>query len=55
MTYASSIAVATFWTYKHRWLEPSLSASHRELCLPQRLFLAMVPLLLAAMVALRCI
>jgi hypothetical protein len=55
MMYASSIAVATFWTYKHYGLWPSPSASHSPCYLPQCLFLAMVPLRLAAMVALRCI
>ena len=52
MTYASTLTVATFWTYKNSWLLHSLYAIHRAYCFPPYLFLAMVPLLLAAMVEL---
>ena len=52
MMYASTLAVATFWTYNHRWRSYSPQAAHSEPGFSPCLFLAMVPLLLATMVEL---
>jgi len=55
MTYVPAISVATFWAYKNSWRSDFLSVAHRYSCWPQSLCATMVPLLLAAMVELRCI
>jgi len=55
MTYVPAVSVATFWAYEHRWRSCCLSVAHRYSCWPQDLCATMVPLLLAAMVELRCI
>lgn len=52
MMYASTLAVATFWTYNHSWRSYSPQAAHSEPGFSPCLFLAMVPLLLATMVEL---
>lgn len=52
VTYASSLVVATFWTYYHRWFSYFPCAAHSPRGFPLCLCLAMVPLLLATMVEL---
>src|SRR5215831_9584278 len=55
MTYVPAVSVATFWTYENSWCWCCLSVAYRYTCLPQDLFATLVPLLLAAMVELRCL
>jgi len=55
MTYVSAISVATFRMYENSWRSYCLSVAHWRSCLPHALFPTMAPLLLAAMVELRCI
>jgi hypothetical protein len=52
MTYAPPRAVATFGMYNNSWLSRPVCAAHGPHGVPRCLFLAMVPLRLAAMVEL---